>query len=285
MDNLLGALRRLNFKDLLKVDYQDIEHYTFDTYREHESKHYPIRGYCIACEQDGVSTATEDPNFHLTNISHGAHSTDFIRALSQRPDTTDWHQEPVVFIYESSSLDYDIYKEVLFNGYRKRPAKEWYWIHNEQKPAAFPHAFKRSEYGDFVMSAIQTFRLSNAYMTNLVKCGLNNENGQFKGIESFNEQCIKNCFSLFLSREIELLKPQIIFAVGAKVEGLVSSLVGKQYFVQQLPHPAGRYLRDEHCKVLYFWLVLRALHKVGIVGIEEARNLSETFLINYENLV
>jgi hypothetical protein len=140
--DFLGELRRLNFKELLRVDYPNIESYSFDICRDNGFRHRPVQAYCIACEDAGVSAAADDPSFRLTNISHGAHSDDFFRALTQRPETSQWHQDPVVFVYETPSLDYGIYKEVLFDGYRKRPANEWYWVHDEQDSIAFPQAFK-----------------------------------------------------------------------------------------------------------------------------------------------
>jgi hypothetical protein len=129
-----------------------------------------------------------------------------------------------------------------------------------------------------------TFRLANVYVTNLVKCGLSNDDGQFEGIGSYDDQCIRNCFNLFLSRELEIMKPRVVFAVSSAVEGWISHLAADRYFVQQLPHPAGRRrgFRDEHYKVLYYWLVLRALHKARIIGKAEARRFAELFLVNYE---
>jgi uracil-DNA glycosylase len=92
-----------------------------------------------------------------------------------------------------------------------------------------------------------TFRLANVYVTNVVKYGLSNDDGQFKGIGSYDEQCIRNCSNLFLSRELEIMKPKVVFAVGSAVEDWISYLAGDRYFVQQLPHPAGRRrgFRDE----------------------------------------
>jgi len=166
----------------------------------------------------------------------------------------------------------------------KHPSKDWYWIHNNQEAVAYPERFRGGEYGGFVLSAIQTFRLVNAYMTNLVKCGLNNAEGKFKGLGSFSDQCIQNCYRKFMSQEIELIKPRIIFVFGASVEFWIKHFVKDTYFIQQLPHPAGRRrgFRDEHYKVLYFWLILRALHKTGIVEMEESKELAKLFLSRYE---
>jgi hypothetical protein len=54
-----------------------------------------------------------------------------------------------------------------------KPRCAWYWIHRDQDVHRFPDSFTGGTYGDFVLSAILTFRLKNAYMTNLIKCGLN----------------------------------------------------------------------------------------------------------------
>jgi uracil-DNA glycosylase len=126
--------------------------------------------------------------------------------------------------------------------------------------------------------------LANAYMTNLVKCGLNNDKDQFRGIGSYNEQCVRTCFTRFLSPEIEALKPLVVFAVGSTVENWLLKLLDNGYRVRQLPHPAGRRrgFRDEHYKVLYFWLVLRALYDAEIIGVVEAQEQAKRFLQDFE---
>lgn len=280
----LTKLRELNFQELISLGTQNVGSYSHDQYRQNGNEHTPIIGYCTSCEDKGINTAQDDETFKLTNISHGAHSSDFFLALKDRIDTSGWHQEPVMFVYESPSLDYGIYREVLFQGHAKRPSKDWYWIHNDQQQANYPARFKGREYGGFVMSAIQTFKLANVYITNLVKCGLNNSDGSFKGIFSYRQLCIDNCYGNFLAREIDILKPRVIFAVGSAVENQVRGYVRDSIPVQQLPHPAGarRGFKDEHYKVLYFWLVVRALHKAGIIPTEEAGELTKTFLEKYD---
>ena len=42
-------------------------------------------------------------------------------------------------------------------------------------------------------------------------------------------------------------------------------IVRGTYYVQQLPHPAG-YKRNDHFKVIYFWDIVRTLHKTGIIN-------------------
>jgi hypothetical protein len=280
----LRDLRKLNFEKLIAVDVLDVGAYTFSEYKARGYEHSPINGYCVSCEEKGYNTAADDKTYKLTNISHGAHSSDFFLSLKETLDCSGWHQEPVVFIYETPSLDYKIFKGIEYMGQRKNPSKDWYWIHTDQESVSYPEHFRGGEYGGFVLSAILTFQLANTYMTNLVKCGLNNPDGKLKGLSSYKDECIKNCYERFLFEELNILKPSVIFAVGSAVDKWVRNLVKDSFFVQQLPHPAGRRrgFRDEHYKVLYFWLVVRALHKVGIVQLDEGKEMAELFLRNYE---
>ena len=280
----MESLRKLNFANLIHVGVPDLGHYTFDEYRKNGYEHTPITGYCTSCEEKGCSFAEDDGSYRLTNISHGAHSSDFFKALKITPQTENWHQQPILFVYETPSLDYGIYKEVECNGYRKHPSKDWYWIHEDREPVSYPEGFRGGEYGGFVLSAIRTFRLANVYMTNLVKCGMNNDKGSFKSLLSYQEETISNCYANFLEKEILLLKPEIIFAVGSTVEYWVKRFIKDAYYVQQLPHPAGRRrgFRDEHYKAIYFWIVAMALYKAGIIDAAEGSELAKTFLENFE---
>jgi len=280
-----SRLRRLNFQDLITVEVPDVDSYTYEEYRKNEYEHRPISGYCVSCEEKGFNASNEGDDYRLTNISHGAHSSDFFLALKTKPDTSQWHQEPIVFIYESPSLDYGIYKEVKYQQYQKRPTKDWYWIHKDQDTIEYPTRFAGAQYGDFVLSAICTFRLANVYITNLVKCGLNNNEGKFRGLASYKDECVKNCYENILSKELAILQPKVVFAVGTKVDEWVRGFVKDSAFIQQLPHPAGRRrgFRDEHYKAIYFWLVVRALHKTGIIQAEEGSLLARTYLEKYES--
>lgn len=279
----MEELRRLNFNKLISIDIPDVTTYSYDEYRNNGCKHTPINGYCISCEEQGCNSSKDDDSYKLTNITHGTHSSDFFRAINMEQDTSNWHHEPIIFIYESPSLDYGIYEEVPYNGYRKRPSKDWYWIDRDPNFVTYPDLFKGGEYGGFVLSAITTFKLANVYITNLVKCGLNNAEGEFKGLSDFKTETIENCFSNFLKEEISILKPKVIFAVGAAVEEKVKYFVEDTYYVQQLPHPAGRRrgFRDSHYKAIYFWGIVRALHKVGIINTDEGCELAKLYLDKY----
>jgi uracil-DNA glycosylase len=120
-------------------------------------------------------------------------------------------------------------------------------------------------------------------MTNLVKCGLNDDKNHFRGISHYNTDCIKNCYNTILKREIDIHQPSVIFAVGSTVEWWLKQFLPKGPLIQQLPHPAGRRrgFRDEHYKVLYFWLVVHALFRVGILKEAEITPFANLFLNNY----
>lgn len=277
-------IRMLNFNKLLSIDVPDIGFYTFDEYRENGYEHKPIRGYCISCEEKGCSVAKDDDSFRLANISHGAHSSDFFRALQNRPDTSDWHQEPVMFVYESPDLNYGIFKEADYKGYRKHPAKKWCWIQEDREAISYPVCFWGNEFGGFVLSVIQTFKLTNVYMTNLVKCGLNNDGGICKDLSSYQDETVKNCYAHYLAQEISILKPKIIFAVGSVVEAWLKWFVKPPILVQHLPHPAGcrSGLRDEQYRAVYFWGIVRTLHKTGIIDTDEGSMLARMYLDKYD---
>ena len=129
-----------------------------------------------------------------------------------------------------------------------------------------------------------TFKLANVYMTNLVKCGLNNVEGKFKGLASFKKETVENCFENFLKEEILIIEPKIIFAIGSKVEYWVNQLVNKQQFdkksflVQQLPHPAALSFTSEHVRTIYFWHLVKALHKAEIINTDKCCELAKLYL-------
>ncbi len=101
---MIKQLRQLNFDKLISVSAQDVGAYTYDDYRRNGYEHKPITGYCISCEKKGYSIAKDDDSFKLTNISHGSHSSDFFRSLTTKQNTNNWHQDPIVFIYEPIPL-------------------------------------------------------------------------------------------------------------------------------------------------------------------------------------
>ncbi len=70
--------------------------------------------------------------------------------------------------------------------------------------------------------------------------------------------------------------------MGTDVYKEVKKFVKKTYYVQQLPHPAGRSFRADHYKPIYFWGLTRALHKAGIINTDEGCELARLYLDKYD---
>ena len=102
--------------------------------------------------------------------------------------------------------------------------------------------------------------------------------GDFKNLAAFNNAAIENCYSNFLKEEISILKPKIILAVGSKVEEWVKYFVKKSFLVQQLPHPAALSFKNDHIGTIYFWHVVKALHKAEIINTDEGCELAKLYL-------
>lgn len=277
-------LNEINFNDLLVLDSSvDVAKYDFEEYLR--LGHHPVKGYCLRCENKGINICPQDSSFQLKNISHGSTTSDFIKAIKNSSiDYSDWHEEGVMFLMESPSKDYDIYEEVSYSGFTKRPTKLWYWIHREQKPLTYPEKFKGGEYGALFNSIVFTFKLKNAYLTNLVKCGLNDENDQYKGIGHYDPECVKTCYESFLLREIGIVKPKVIFCFGSKVYDFLWRQFEEDDFpwvVISLPHPARGQSGFSHelFRHAYYSMILEGLFEAGIVSQSEAEKKYGEFLM------
>lgn len=275
-------LNELNFNELIQLDVQDLDSYSFSDYEENGMHHKNIVGYCTSCEEKGINTCDVE-GFRLLNISHGAHTSDFIKSFTTKYDTTGWNKSGVMFIMEGPSKDYGIYEDITFTKgnevYKKRPSKDWYWLHQKRDITGYPHHFKGGTYGEFVASAIVTFRLANAYLTNLIKCGMNDNNDNFKGIDDYKPECIENCYKKFLEREIDIINPRVIFTFGSKVYNYVYGHVGERVKVVGLPHPAGqrRGFKDEYYNVLYFCMMAKWLYKERVIDEKSYIDLMRLF--------
>jgi hypothetical protein len=273
-------LRHINFNDLLVLD-TDIENYDFNVYMDND-KHI-IKGFCTRCEEKGCNTCPTDNTFRLQNISHGATTDDILLATDQQTlDLTDWHKNGVVFLMEGPSVDWGFYEENEFNGFKEKPTKEWYWVHDKQAKHSYPDEFRGGRYGSLFNSIIFTFKLRNAYLTNLVKCGLNDDNNNYKGIGDYNYESLKTCVENILLKELEIIKPKVVFCFGSNVENYLWDLYPDDYpfLVIGLPHPAGqrRGFKDEYYRHLYFTKILEGLYKADIISIDEAQAKFREFL-------
>ena len=300
-------LWELNFNKLLvlKEGYNS-SNYSFKEYERCNNEH-PVKGFCTYCEQKasddnhchqyknndikitGCQTCKKRDSFSLQNISHGTCADDFLEAHSNFVDTKGWHEEGVIFLMENPSKDYKLFDEnLIFSNIHKRPAKRWYWIGTPENKSVYPQYFKGREYGNFFESAFHTFRLKNAYITNLVKCGMNNVKGEgYAPTWCYNTNAISDCFNQYLEKEIEALDTKIIFTFGSTVNSRLSELISKSSLKEKnipiisLPHPAGqqRGFKHDYYQVLYFHLIMKGLVDAGIINdLDEINRLTSTFL-------
>jgi len=274
---MTSSLKSLNFNDLLLLnDNINVDTYNFEEYITYEK--HPVKGYCIRCEAKGCNTCPSNESFRLTNISHGASTDDLFSATDTSDhDFSTWHNEGVLFLMEGPSVDgWGLYEEVEYNGHKKRPAQLWYWLHEKHEALTYPSEFRGARYGTLFNSIVFTFKLRNAYLTNLVKCGLNNIAGKFEGFQKYNPETIKTCYENFLTNEIEIINPKIIFCFGSNVYRYLYQQYSNEKFpwiVISLPHPArGRNgFTDELFRHSYFSMVLEGLYEAGIVTLEQAQ--------------
>jgi len=269
-----SELKQLNFNNLLILDDRIyLAEYDFNIYLN--NKQHFVKGYCLLCEKKGCNLCPTDNNFKLLYISHGASTDDILLATKQNDiNFFNWHNEGVLFLMEGPSKDYGIYEEIEFTGYKKRPTKLWYWLHKEQTEYFYPEEFKGGTYGTLFISIIFTFKLRNAYFTNLIKCGLNNMEDDYKGIEYYNPESINTCYENFLLKELEIIKPKVVFCFGSSVFNHLDNLFPDEFpfIVVPLPHPAGqrRGFKDEFYRHLYYSMILEGLYKSNIIKMDEA---------------
>jgi hypothetical protein len=276
-------LTELNFNDLLILESSvNLETYHFNTYLQ-KKRHF-VKGYCVRCEKAGYNYCPTDKNFELKNISHGSAADDILLATHQNDiDFSGWHNDGVLFLMEGPSKNYDIYEEIEFNGFKKKPTKLWYWIHQEQNKGSYPEEFKGGTYGTLFKSIIFTFKLRNAYLTNLIKCGLNDTNDNYKPLSDYDPKAIKTCYDSYLKKEIEYIDPKVIFCFGSKVYKFLWEQYATEKFpwiVIDLPHPARGQngFSNNLFRHSYFSMIIEGLYESKIITADEAEQRYGEFL-------
>jgi hypothetical protein len=250
--------------------------YIGQSWKERESFISCNKGCCTRCEKCGEPVDSAYVGFRLNYVSHGSHALDFCESMHIEPDDT-WSDTPVLLLFENPSIQYgNLYGKAVAVGGGKRPAQKWYWLHdgyNEGDTLDYPKYYRQGCYGDLVASLIKTFRLRNAYMTNFVKCAMNDADAKhYLGTTFYQEACISNCFNNVLLKEIEILtnhfqQELVVFAFSQRVRDLVqcyfSTVDGLKYSLCLMPHPASR-LANEYRKYVIFGKVYKTLSNKGI---------------------
>lgn len=234
--------------------------------------------YCTECEsvknlvQEGIKERCQ-----FTSITHGSHTLDFLDAHDVKHDYVNgWSDKPVLFVFENPGpLDAN-YGDDGFNKPTKLPedggrlpCNWWYFINGQDscknEDFIYPNWFVQKEYGWMIYSVIRTFNIANAYVTNMVKCGIGNLNS-YLTTDKYNPDIVKKCIETHLQREINALrggdsdKQVTIFAFGQNVYDKLDQfkwILGK-CDIHILPHPANR-LANDYRKYVLFGKILRGL--------------------------
>ena len=247
-----GILHMGNFND----DYRYSEF--FLDYNEkkilvHKNK---CTGNCNICKDN------------FSSVTHGTHTFDFLDAHGiNRSEIEGWSKYPVVFVFENpSNINDDYFYINTSPAYPKR----WYWISyqsdTDNNKFIYPNFFVNKEYGWMVYSAIRTFKIANAYVTNMVKCGKCNDKKGYLTTDEYDASDINNCIEKILVKEIDAVRGEdpeqsvILFAFGDRVYDKLKdkkNCFGKCN-IYKLPHPASR-LQNSYRKYVLFGQIYSAL--------------------------
>ena len=279
-------LNEINFgkNGIITVKTDCLEKYTFsDSNLKREPRgekermcHKEIQDVCSLCEKKGNNIPKNNPGYKLSTMMHGAHSIDYVNAckdfVSLESYMKGWSDTPVLFLLENPSIKYDFYGDCK----GKNPTKEWYFIHDyidNPDDYKYPSQLRQGYYASMIYSLIRMFKLANAYATDVVKCGmLNGEN--FLGTSEYKTECVNECVSRYLVKEIKALtkynKNLVIFAFSGQVYDLIRCLFAASPELADqisaticlLPHPASR-LSNENRKYVLFIKVYKTLTKVA----------------------
>ncbi len=287
-------LHKLNFDEnngIIKIKNANFSDnnfdYTYNNYYKNDNKH--LHNACDTCSKcNHFNNSTNSQNFYFTkdknikiqwtNVSHGSHSIDFFDAIfcstNEKINYTNWSKRPVLFLMENPSTQKQniLYNQNFTNSTNssnnKFPAQKWYWIWDECKVLKYPDNFSQGSYGSLINSIINTFKIANGYVTNLVKCGMGEFSAKketYTSTENYNPEILKICKKEKLLKEINILRnndknmPVIIFAFGKNSYYPAQELLSKENCkIYLLPHPANR-LANDYRKLVLFTKILIGL--------------------------
>lgn len=269
---MIHELKELNFNKILILD-TDISKYDFDEYLK--NGRHSIKGFCTKCENEGINISPYNDNFKLQTISHATMSDDIIMSSNEKIDDLKyWKDDGILFVMESPSNRYDSYIPMEYDGYKKYPTASWYLFQGKHEKYSYPEYFAGKQYWNLFNSIVFTFKLKKAYLTNFTKCGLNDENDNFIRFYSCSPDCIKKCFYEYLRKELDILKPKVVFCFGSttlEYFEFYSKEIYSENFpfkIILLPHPGNR-MKYEYLECIYFNKILEGLYQSNIYSKEE----------------
>ena len=266
--------------------------------REHD---YTENGFSICRECRDIKPLLNQggDNFRFTNITHGTHTMDFLLAHGKtEKDIEAWSKMPVLFVMENPGPYTKSCREVKIDGETRYPCTWWYWINGQGRKRykkckfIYPDWFAKDGYGFLVYSIINSFKIANGYVTNLVKCGIGCEDKKFKTINFYNPKIVDCCVERYLLKEAEILRGErekvIVFAFGRNVYDKLCKSLNKEnkdiYQIVMLPHPSGQSgISDEHRKYVTVGKIMNALLINGFYAEGEKPNFEDILLNDRED--
>lgn len=204
-------LSNINFREIIDYGGQPKVQNRYDP---------PLRcsGYCISCEESDLLNGTDGK---LDLMSHGCDSSDFESLLGPMPreasEAAAPLHEPVLFVLEDPGGDYNNGAPVEFRKHHKLPpVNHYYWTPNMSCWPRSPEEFKGNFYGPYLAYLMWRHQLSNAYITNLIKCRfrLNGSNAIVNTPPAIEEHCTQR----FLAKEVSEFRPRLVFCFGGQTE-------------------------------------------------------------------
>lgn len=289
LKQIKAELNKINFgKDgVIHISKANVDEYSFNELALNDKNCHDISGVCELCESKHCNIAKDNIGYKLSTMMHGAHSIDCLMAQNGKVANINdleeifngWSDIPVLFLFENPSIRYSFYEK---HG-EKYPTKEWYFIHRDfinEDDYMYPKQLRQGYYAGMIYSLIKMFRLANAYATDVVKCGMNNETGdEFLGTSSYTDDCINFCVKEYLVNEIGALteynKNIVIFAFSERVNYLINRAFSEikelhsiHPIICLMPHPANR-LNNDYRKYVLFSKMYKALMSLKLKGVDK----------------
>ena len=264
VDEVLEKINDLRFGKLIQYDNPQNQSYGYvdkcwDCQPKYPEKFYgrtdSPTGICQECKENDANKS-KNKQYKLKIVSHGIHSLDLFK-IQNFSDYGDFKDAGVMFVFESPASNLAACYKKEFDG--KYPAKAWWWIEGEgTKTPAKKDDWNKSlfkKYGELLNLYVHTFKLKNAYMTNLIKCGMMSEDNKFGNFGTFSNECKKKCFKQIFRKELEIIKPKVIFTFGNNAKNFLDKMKKDDDYkdiltmkIEYLPHPARRNITNEKRK-------------------------------------
>jgi hypothetical protein len=222
-------LEELNFKKLL--DYEVAKR---DASQGNSIK---CNGFCTSCDEQGLLQIEGE---QLDKMSHGASTQDFQTVIEE--PLIGKISAPIVFLFESPGGDYKNGDPTNHNGFEKEPpTNHFYWV---PQPHEKWNREPSKSYGPYLENLIFRYGFENAYFTNVVKCSRKSNEKVFIPwkYNNLTQGVINNCSKNFLSEELDLINPAVIFFFGGETHTLYKKLklsVKSKPYLKILYHPAA----------------------------------------------